>query len=97
MNKYAKFIDGYPSFAPNPILYNDTVIYNASDSIYIELGFMPVVYADMPECDENHYPVEHWSMIDNQIEQWWTIEEITDASEQDFLNALSDVGVTVDD
>ena len=58
---------------------------------------MPVVYADNPEFDENHYPVEHWSVIDNQIEQWWTVEEITDASEADFVNALSDLGVTVDE
>ena len=34
--KYAKLINGYPSYAPNPIIYNDNYIGNPSIFVYEE-------------------------------------------------------------
>ena len=80
--KYAKLINGYPSYAPNPILIDDMYIGNPPGSVYEAEGYKPVVYADQPtEPGEGYQWVESWSETDTEIVQGWVLVEIpiTDA------------------
>lgn len=80
--KYAKLINGYPSYAPNPILIDDMYIGNPPGSVYEAEGYKPVVYADQPsEAPAGYYWAETWAEEDGNIQQGWVLveEPITDA------------------
>lgn len=70
---YAKLIDGFPSYAPNPIHYKGYVIGNPPGKILTALGYKPVEYSSMPDFDpkEGHYWAEKWLETDTRIVQSW--------------------------
>ena len=73
---YAKLINNYPSYAPNPIRVGDRVIGNPPDEVYAEAGYLPVIETDPPEAPEGHYMEPSWAERDGQIVQIWTLEEL---------------------
>lgn len=76
--RYAKLIDGYPSYAPNPILVDGVYIGNPPDSVYEAEGYKPVVYSDKPaDPPVGYYWAERW-IEDDVIMQTWVLEQYTD-------------------
>ena len=70
--KYAKLIDGYPSYAPNPIKHNGLWYGNPPGAVYEAEGYKPVQYTDPPEePDEGYQWVEAWTETENAIVQGW--------------------------
>lgn len=47
--KYAKLVDNFPAYAPNPILHNGSYTGNPPASAYEAEGYKAVRYADQPE------------------------------------------------
>ena len=79
---YAKLINNYLSFAPNPIKYNGRRIANPKPELLLELGYMPVTLAPYPGEDppEGFYwsPAleEHDGFI---VQSWRAVQNETDA------------------
>ena len=71
--RYAKLIDGYPQYAPNPIHYDRIWRCNPPDSVYLEQGYKPVTESPFPDTDAQ--PGFRWQMrweeTDEAIIQTW--------------------------
>lgn len=74
--RYAKLINNYPQYAPRRLRVGETWVYNPTENQLLADGYLPVVETPMPETDERHYAVPHWTEQNNQIVQSWTVEEI---------------------
>ena len=75
--KYAKLINNYPTYAPNPILHNGSYIGNPPGSVYEAEGYKPVRYTDPPtEPGEGYQWSETWSETDTEIVQGWVLVEV---------------------
>lgn len=86
--RYAKLINGYPSYAPNPILHDGNYIGNPPGSVYVAEGYLPVVYTDPPgEPDAGYQWVEKWTETENAIVQGWKLVEIA-AQAEEILDIL---------
>ena len=87
--RYAKLIDGCPSYAPNPILVGGVYIGNPTGSLYEEQGYKPVVYADQPsEAPVGYYWSETWAEEDGNIQQGWVLIEQTEFDGEAAMNFL---------
>ncbi len=74
--RYAKLINSYPQYAPNPILVGENWIGNPPGSVYEAEGYKPVVYTNPPtEPGEGYQWVESWSETDTEIVQGWVLVE----------------------
>ena len=79
--KYAKLKNGYPVYAPNPLLHNGSRIGNPPGSVYEAEGYKPVQYADQPEPQGMGRFVETWTETDEAVVQGWEWREATDEDE----------------
>lgn len=96
--RYAKLVNGFPSYAPRRAIIGDKWVYNPTAEQLTELGYLPVLESEPPETDEQHYAVASWRIVDDRIIEEWSILEIPDyATAEDYENALEDVGVNFDD
>lgn len=71
--KYAKLINNYPAYAPNPIHYKRYIVANPSVKMLTELGYKPVEYSPTPDFDPDtgYYWAEKWYETDTHIIQSW--------------------------
>ena len=75
--KYAKLINSYPQYAPNPIRVGENWIGNPSGEIYYNEGYKPVIYNDYPgDPGEGYEWVEKWVETDYSIQQNWEKVEV---------------------
>lgn len=86
--KYAKLINNYPQYAPNPILHNDVRIGNPPGSVYEAEGYKPVTYKDQPEPLGVGRWIETWTETDEDIVQGWEWHEAADEDEISDTEAL---------
>ena len=86
--RYAKIIDGYPQYAPNPILHNGLWYGNPPGSDYEAEGYKPVSLINQPEPLGEGWWVETWTETDEAIVQGWTWHEATDEDEISDTEAL---------
>ncbi len=92
--KYARLDRGNFEYAPNIIYIGDEQIINASAEQYASIGWLPIVKTEQPEADENCYYTPTYTESDGTILQQWEKHEIPDeATENDYINALEDLGV----
>ena len=94
--RYAKLINNYLSYAPNPIRVGDTYIGNPPDEVYIEAEYLPVVETPMPETDERHYAEPHWAEQNGQIVQKWEVKEIPITDEEALTRYANELTGTED-
>lgn len=87
--RYAKLINGYPTYAPNPILHNGFLHGNPPPEVYEAEGYTPVVYAEQPEPQGVGWWDEVWMETDEAIVQRWTWHEATDEDEISDSEALN--------
>lgn len=79
--RYAKLINNYPSYAPNPILHDSNYIGNPPGAVYEAEGYKPVQYTNQPEPLGMGWWVETWTETEDAIVQGWTWHEATDEDE----------------
>lgn len=62
--------------APNKVDYNGKIIFNPSEEILLDMGYLPVTYTDMPTDapDGQHYE-SSWEQTDTEIMQVWTLAD----------------------
>lgn len=85
---YAKLVNDYPQYAPNPILRNGSYIGNPPDSVYEEEGYKPVRYTDQPEPLGDGYYMENWTETDTEIVQGWEWVDDPNISDEEALNII---------
>ena len=86
--KYAKLINGYPSYAPNPIVVGEVRYGNPSDMIYQNMGYKPITYKPQPEQQGNGYYNEIWSETENEIIQGWEWIENNEVDADEAMEIL---------
>ena len=87
--KYAKLINNFPSYAPNPILVDGVYIGNPPGSVYEAEGYKPVVYSDPPgDAPAGYQWTETWSEEDGNIQQGWVLVEITELDGEQAMQFL---------
>lgn len=79
--EYAKLINGFPSYAPNPILHDGIWYGNPPGSVYEAEGYKPVQYVVQPEPQGVGRWIEKWEETDEAIVQDWVWHEATDEDE----------------
>lgn len=90
--KYAKLINGYPSFAPNPILHAGLWYGNPPGSVYEAEGYKPVRFTDPPTEPGNGYEWnETWSETDTEIVQGWVLVEIPISEEEALVRYANEL------
>lgn len=74
--KYAKLVNGSLRASPKNVEYNGRIICNPKEDVFLELGYIPVTYTDMPNnsVDGSHYE-PHWEQTDTEIVQVWELVE----------------------
>lgn len=81
--KYAKLINNYPQYAPNPILHNGLWYGNPPGEIYEAEGYKPVVYSEPPRDAPSGYQWnEAWGETDTEIVQDWVLVEVPITDEE---------------
>jgi hypothetical protein len=73
--RYAKLINNYPQYAPNPILHGGLWYGNPPGSIYEAEGYKIVQYTEVPEAPSGYYYAETWTETEDVIVQGWELVE----------------------
>ena len=81
---YAKLINSYPQYAPNPILHDGLWYGNPPAEVYTAEGYKPVRYTEPPEVEPGYVAVPGWRETEEEIVQTWTVE-LEPISEDDAL------------
>ena len=90
--KYAKLINNFPSYAPNPILHNGLWYGNPPGEIYEAEGYKPVVYSDPPgDAPDGFQWSEIWSEDDGNIQQGWMLVEVPITDEDALVSYTNEV------
>ena len=85
--RYAKLVDGFPVYAPNPILVDGVYIGNPPGSVYEAEGYKPVVYSDPPgEAPAGYQWSETWAETDNTIVQGWELAQVPITEDEALTN-----------
>lgn len=80
---YAKLINNFPVYAPNPILHNGLWYGNPPGSVYEAEGYKPVRYTDPSmEPTEGYQWNETWSETAEEIVQGWELVEVPITDEE---------------
>lgn len=90
--EYAKLIDGYPVYAPNPIIVDGKRIGNPPPEVYRANGYKPVNYTEQPEPPGVGHWEETWTETGEAVVQGWSWHVATDEdeiSDSEALNILS--------
>ena len=96
--RFAKLTEGFPRFAPNPILTGGDYVGNPQDAAYLAAGYKPVEYTDpVGDVPEGYCWEPGWEETDAAIVQTWHPAELPPepAAEADYESALSRLGVEV--
>lgn len=87
--EYAKLINDYPSYAPNPILHDGLWYGNPPGSVYEAEGYKQVQYTNQPELPGVGWWVETWTETEDAIVQGWVWHEAADEDEISDTEALA--------
>lgn len=73
---YAKLINNSLRRAPDKVQYNGKIIFNPPEDILQELGYLPVIYTDMPtDAPEGQHYECSWVQSDTEIVQVWHLAD----------------------
>lgn len=81
--RYAKLINGFPTYAPNPIKHNDLWYGNPPAETYAVEGYKPVQYTEPPGVEPGYVAVEMWTENEEEIVQTWAVEPEPDEIPED--------------
>lgn len=75
--RYAKLINNYPSYAPSKIRIGDEWIFNPTEEMLLDAGYLPVIESEPPEPTEGYYYDPVYDEADGQIVQSWVAVELS--------------------
>lgn len=82
---YAKLENNILHCAPDKVQYAGNTIFNPPSNILLELGYLPVIYTDMPTDIVNgkHYD-QYWECTNTEIVQMWELVDNPIMPEQEL-------------
>lgn len=90
--RYAKLINNYPQYAPNPILHNGLWYGNPPGSVYEAEGYKQVRFTDPPtEPAEGYQWSETWSETATEIVQGWELVEVPITDEESLVRYANEL------
>ena len=90
--KYAKLINNYPQYAPNPIKHDGLCYGNPPTEVYLAEGYKPVRYTDPPtEPREGYQWSETWSETETEIVQGWVLVEVPITDEEALVRYANEL------
>lgn len=90
--RYAKLLNNYPAYAPNPILHDGLWFGNPPGGIYGAEGYKPVRYAPPPtEPGEGYQWSETWSETETEIVQSWVLVEVPITDEDALVRYVNEL------
>ena len=90
--RYAKLINGFLTYATNPILHNGLWYGNPPSEIYEAEGYKPVRFTDPPtEPGEGYQWSETWSETDTEIVQGWVLVEVPITDEEALVRYANEL------
>ena len=73
---YAKLINNTIRPAPKKVSYNGSIIFNPTEDVLLDLGYLPVTYTDMPtDAPSGQHYESNWSQTDTEIVQVWGLTD----------------------
>ena len=106
---YGKLINEYPQYLRLPIQLTEDITINGvvhpagswlstnNEEAILELGYKPIVRTDMP-VNEGYYYTEKWTETDTAIlQEWEEHEQPNEATEEDYISSLEELGVSFDE
>ena len=76
--RYATLSNNQIRYAPRKIRIGDEWVFNPTDAMLVEAGYLPVIETEPPETDELHYAEPRYVERDGQIVQEWDVVELPD-------------------
>ncbi len=70
---YGKLENGSLIIAPKDVIFGEKRVFNPSEDILSELGYLPVAATPMPEVEDGCYASPSWEEKDEQIVKVWTV------------------------
>lgn len=90
--KYAKLINSFPVYAPNPIKHNGLWYGNPPASVYTAEGYKPVRFTEPPtEPAEGYQWSETWSETETEIVQGWVLVEVPISEEEALVRYANEL------
>ena len=85
--------------APEKLKVGSATVYNPTDAQLEAAGYKKIVFTEKPVCEEGYHAVMSWRETAKQIRQDWTVvqDPPEEAEEQDYIEALEDLGVNLND
>lgn len=74
--KYAKLINNYPQNAPRCLQVGGDWVFNPTDEMMLNAGYLPVIEQEYPEVEEGFYAEPRYAEQDGQIVQVWEAMEL---------------------
>ena len=90
--KYGKLINGLIRFMRFPIGENEDIFTN-DETIIRQCGYKSIIFEEQPALAENEYVTPIYTETETEIVVTWEVHVSDDATEEDYINALSDLGV----
>ena len=90
---YGKLENGVLTRCNLPLKNAEEDIFTNDSSVYLEYGYKPVIFTDPPVTEEGYYAVSHFEERDDCITTVWEVFENNEATENDYISALEELGV----
>ena len=75
--------------APNPMVIEDTRVWNPSNEQYETAGYKKVIFTDPPETEPGYHAESGWEEQEDRIVQVWTVvkdpDDIDDSEAFDII------------
>lgn len=81
--KYAKLINNYPVYAPNPIKHDGLWYGNPPAEVLEAEGYKPVRFTEPPTVEPGYIAVPGWEETPEAIVQTWAVEPEPDEIPED--------------
>ena len=96
--RYAKLVNNYSQYAPNPILHAGLWYGNPPGSVYEAEGYKPVRFTKPPtEPGEGYQWSETWSETETEIVQGWELVEVPITDEEALVRYANELTGATDE
>lgn len=85
---YGKLENNNLIYAPNYFVIDGNKIINPNDEIYLEQGYLPIEYTQIPEAENGYYAIYRWVEDNNKITQKWNVIKDTRPLSESEINTM---------
>lgn len=96
--KFGRLQNGALVSAPQPLSIGGTDTFTNDVAVMRAMGYKPIAETAAPAAREGFVWVGAWTETENAITRAWAEEAVTEAAtEDDYISALEELGVSMND